>query len=396
MSISQLISQQMEKSSWIRRMFEQGMELKLIHGEKNVFDFTLGNPVFDPPPEFTTSLREQVDNPPAGAHRYMPNAGFPQVREAIASAVSEMQDVEITGKHVVMTTGAASALNVVLKALLDPGDEVIVLAPYFVEYLFYVSNHGGEVRVAETDAAFQPDLDAIAAALGPRTKALILNSPNNPTGVIYEEQTLQRMSALLEEHRERTGNAVYVISDEPYRRLVYNDVKIPPVLKIFQNGVFCTSHAKDLSIPGERIGYLALGPRCEHLDALMDACSFTIRILGFVNAPAIMQRTVASLQGVSIDVDKYRRLRDLFYDGLAEAGYECVRPQGAFYLFPRSPIPDDVAFVKALMEHRILAVPGSGFGRKGFFRLAYCVDAETIQRSMPGLRQALKENRGNV
>jgi aspartate aminotransferase len=379
----------MEKSSWIRRMFEQGMELKQIHGEQNVYDFTLGNPVFEPPEEFTSSLRERVSDPTPGVHRYMPNAGFPAVRDAIAAVVSEQQEVEVTGRQVVMTTGAASALNVVLKALLDPGDEVIVLAPYFVEYLFYVSNHRGEVRIAQTDDAFQPDLESLAATLGPKTKALILNSPNNPTGVIYSEETLTRMAALLDEHRERTGNNVYVISDEPYRRLVYNGEKIPPVLKIFPDSIFCTSHAKDLSIPGERIGYLVLGPGCDSLEALINACSFTIRILGFVNAPAIMQRTVASLQGVSIDIEKYRRLRDLFYDGLVDAGYECVRPEGAFYLFPRSPIADDVAFVKGLMEHRILAVPGSGFGGKGYFRLAYCVDAETIERSMPAFRQAL-------
>jgi aspartate aminotransferase len=391
MAISQQISNQMEKASWIRRMFTQGMELRKLHGADQVFDFTLGNPVIEPPAAFKQRLIEVAQDPTPGQHRYMPNVGFESVRDSIARYVSADQGVELTADNIIMTTGAASALNVVLKAILDPGDEVIVLAPYFVEYLFYVSNHQGDCRIVETDEKFDLDLDAIRAALGPRTKALILNSPNNPTGVVYPTETLAGLSAILEEHKRDTGRAVYVISDEPYRRLVFDDVTVPPVLSIFTDAVFCTSHAKDLSIPGERIGYIAFGPQCDALTELTNACAFTIRVLGFVNAPALMQRTVADLQEVSIDVDKYRKLRDLFYDGLTALGYECVRPQGAFYLFPRSPIGDDVKFVQALMKHRVLAVPGSGFGRAGHFRLAYCVSADSIERALPAFRQTREE-----
>lgn len=391
MAISQQIKTQMDKASWIRRMFTQGMELKKKHGADQVFDFTLGNPVIEPPEEFKRRLVEVAQDPTPGQHRYMPNIGFPEVRESIARYVSSHQDVQLTADHIIMTTGAASALNVVLKAVLDPGDEVIVLAPYFVEYLFYVSNHQGDCRIVETNEQFDLDLDAIRAALGPRTKALILNSPNNPTGVVYPTETLAGLSEILEEHKRDTGRAVYVISDEPYRRLVFDDVTVPSVLSIFTDAIFCTSHAKDLSIPGERIGYIAFGPQCDALTELTNACAFTIRVLGFVNAPALMQRTVADLQEVSIDVDKYRKLRDLFYEGITAMGYECVRPQGAFYLFPQSPIGDDVKFVQALMKHRVLAVPGSGFGRAGHFRLAYCVSADSIERALPAFRQTREE-----
>ncbi len=391
MAISQQISNQMEKASWIRRMFTQGMELRKQYGADQVFDFTLGNPVVEPPEAFKKRLIEVAQDPTPGQHRYMPNVGFESVRESIARFVTADQGVEVTADNIIMTTGAASALNVVLKAILDPGDEVIVLAPYFVEYLFYVSNHRGDCRIVETDEKFELDLDAIGAALGSRTKALILNSPNNPTGVVYSAESLERLAAMLEQHRRDTGQTVYVISDEPYRRLVFDGVAIPPVLSIFDHAIFCTSHAKDLSIPGERIGYIVLGPRCDALADLTNACAFTLRVLGFVNAPAVMQRTVADLQEASVDVKSYQKLRDLFYDGITAAGYECVRPQGAFYLFPRTPIADDVAFVQALMKHRVLTVPGSGFGRPGHFRLAYCVSADTIERGLPAFRQVLQD-----
>ncbi len=394
MAISRQIKTQMEKASWIRKMFTQGMELKKQHGADNVFDFTLGNPVLEPPKEFKERLVQVATDPTPGQHRYMPNIGFPEVRDAIAHHVSADQGVELAADNIIMTTGAASALNVVLKAVLDPGDEVIVLAPYFVEYLFYVSNHRGECRVVETDEQFGLDLEAIRAALSPRTKAIILNSPNNPTGVVYPAEDLERLADLLEEHRQNTDQTVYVISDEPYRRLIYDNVTVPPVLAIFPNAIFCTSHAKDLSIPGERIGYIAISPRCDALEELKNACAFTIRVLGFVNAPALMQRTVSTLQNASIDMDNYLKLRDLFYNGLAAAGYECVRPQGAFYLFPRAPVDDDVAFVNALMKHRVLAVPGSGFGRSGHFRLAYCVSADTIERALPAFKSTLEEFSG--
>ncbi len=393
MPISQRISQQMQKSSWIRRMFEQGTEMRVQYGEDNVFDFTLGNPSMEPPAAFKEALRAVVNDPTPGQHRYMPNAGFPWVRDAIARAVGKEHGVPLEGRHVVMATGAASALNLVLKALLDPGDEVICLAPYFVEYLFYVDNHGGESVVVSADQDFQIDLDRITEALTPKTKAIILNSPNNPTGVMYPAERLQALAERLEEHEARTGRPIYVLLDEPYRRLLYDGQKAPPSLAIFRNGIYCTSHAKDLSIPGERIGYLCVNPAATDADALLNACAFTIRILGFVNAPAVMQRVVAQIQNESIDVDHYRRRRDLFLDGLTDMGYECVRPQGAFYLFPKTPIPDDMEFVRRLMEHRILAVPGTGFGCAGYIRLAYCVPEDTIRRSLPLFEKALSQSR---
>lgn len=391
MTISSQISQTMLRSSWIRRMFDQGMELKQRYGEANVFDFTLGNPSMEPPQAFKDALRAAAADPRPGLHRYMPNAGLPEVRASIAEAVSREHGVPLTARQVVMTTGAACALNVALKALLDPGDEVITLAPYFVEYLFYVPNHGGVNRIVQTRADFGLDLDAIAQALCPRTKALILNSPNNPTGVIYPEEDLVRLNALLAEHERRSGHAIYVIHDDPYRKLLYDGHREASSLKIFDHGIFCTSHAKDISIPGERIGYLAVRPDASDADALLDACAFTIRILGFVNAPAIMQRVVAGIQHVTVDVEVYRRKRDLLLGALLDLGYRCIRPQGAFYLFPESPIPDDVAFVKRLMEHRVMAVPGSGFGRPGHFRLAYCVEDATITGAVAGFQAAMDE-----
>lgn len=391
MSISSQIRNAMERSSWIRRMFEQGLEMKARHGAENVFDFTLGNPTMEPPREFKEALVAAATDPRPGLHRYMPNAGFPEVRAAIAEFVGREHDVALGAEHVVMTTGAACALNVVLKALLDPEDEVITLAPYFVEYLFYVPNHGGVNRIVQTRPDFGLDLDAIRDALGPKTKALILNSPNNPTGVLYPEEDLTRLNALLAEHERATGRPVYVIHDDPYRRLIYDGKRPSRSLKIFDHAVFCTSHAKDISIPGERIGYLAVKPDAADAKALVGACAFTIRVLGFVNAPALMQRAVAHIQHASIDVAAYRRKRDLLLEGLLSAGYRCVRPEGAFYLFPECPEPDDVAFVGRLMERRILAVPGAGFGRPGYFRLAYCVDDATIRDSLSGFREALTQ-----
>lgn len=390
MAISQHVTEQMTRSSWIRRMFEQGADLRKRYGADQVFDFSLGNPVLEPPEAFGRALEEAARDRTPRLHSYMPNAGFPEVRAAIAQAVGHDHGVDLRAEHVVMTTGAASALNVVLKALLDPGDEVITLSPYFVEYLFYVSNHGGINRIVQTDPGFLPDLGAIEAALSPRTKAILLNSPNNPTGVLYPEPLLRDLAGLLARHQEETGRPVYVVLDEPYRKLVFDGQSPPSTLAIFDNGIFCTSHAKDLSIPGERIGYLCVNPACQDADALLAACAFTIRILGFVNAPALMQRVVASLQDTTIDVGHYQRLRDLFYEGLRDAGYACKKPEGAFYLFPESPVPDDVAFVQTLMEYRILAVPGSGFGRPGYLRLAYCVDEDVVRRSLPAFAEAIQ------
>ena len=394
MPIAERVKSALERSSWIRKMFEEGARLKAEHGPENVFDFSLGNPNLPPPESFRRTLRELVDEETPGAHGYMPNAGFPDVRRAVADYVGREQGVALGPEHIVMTVGAGGALNTLFRALLNPGDEVVVPRPYFVEYNFYLENHGGVIRTVPTTDAFDLDVDAIDAAIGPRTRAVLINSPNNPTGKVYSRGNLEALRDLLDRRSAETGRRIYLISDEPYRKIVYDGVEVPPILSLFRNAFVCTSYSKDLSIPGERIGYIAANPSMDHIDLVMGALTFTNRILGYVNAPALMQRAVARLQGQSVDIDAYRRNRDRLYQGLVDAGYECYKPEGAFYLFPKSPIPDDVAFVRELQKENILAVPGSGFGGPGYFRLAYCCAPETIERSLPGFRRAIERVRG--
>ncbi len=394
MPIAERVKSALERSSWIRKMFEEGARLKAEHGPENVFDFSLGNPNLPPPESFRRTLRELVDEETPGAHGYMPNAGFPDVRRAVAEYVGREQGVDLGPEHIVMTVGAGGALNTLFRALLNPGDEVVVPRPYFVEYNFYLENHGGVIRTVPTTGEFDLDIGALDAAIGPKTRAVLINSPNNPTGKVYSRQNLEALRDLLERRAADTGRTIYLISDEPYRKIVYDGVEVPPILSLFRNAFVCTSYSKDLSIPGERIGYIAASPSMDHIDLVMGALTFTNRILGYVNAPALMQRAVARLQGQSVDIDAYRRNRDRLYQGLVDAGYECYKPEGAFYLFPKSPIPDDVAFVRELQKENILAVPGSGFGGPGYFRLAYCCAPETIERSLPGFRRAIERVRG--
>ena len=389
MAISRKVEDFMSRASWIRRMFEEGNELKARFGAENVYDFTLGNPVMEPPEQLVATLRALTADPGVGIHRYMPNAGYPWVRDKVAAAMAAEADVPVEGRHVVMTVGAACGLNITLKALLDPGDEVMILAPYFVEYIFYADNHGGTAKIVEADDDFLPDLHAIDAAIGPKTKVLILNSPNNPTGVVYPRALLSELAGVLERAEARIGHPIYVISDEPYRRISYG-AEVVPSLSVFRNSILCTSHSKDLALPGERIGYAVVHPDADDAEALLSAMTFAIRTLGFVNAPALMQRAVADLQDVTVDVDEYRRKRDLLLGGLRDAGLQCNEPGGAFYLFPRCPIDDDVAFVRRLQEERVLAVPGSGFGRGGYFRLSYCVETEMIENALPGLQRVME------
>jgi aspartate aminotransferase len=289
-----------------------------------------------------------------------------------------------------MVVGAAGGLNVVLKTLLDPGDEVIIFSPYFVEYLFYVENHQGVGRVVPTDAQFNLDLEALAEALSPRTKAVLINAPNNPTGVVYPVETIAALGDLLRQKQTEFGTDIYLISDEPYKKLLYDGVIYPEVYSYYNNSLVVTSHAKDLALPGERLGYIAANPACTDMQELQDGFSFANRTLGFVNAPALMQHVITSLQGVTIDMGQYERKRALLCDNLEAMGYQFVRPQGAFYLFPQSPIPADVDFVKVLQEERILTVPGSGFGTPGYFRIAYCVEDQTIAGAMEGFRKVAK------
>jgi len=381
----------MKGSSWIRRMFEEGARLKAKHGDANVFDFSLGNPVIEPPAAVRAALVAAAQDATPGAHRYMPNAGYPHVRAAVAKRLADETGLPFEGRHVVMCVGAGGGLNVVMKTILEPGDEVILLAPYFVEYQFYVDNHGGSPRVVETDAAFQLDLAAIEAAVTAKTRAVLINSPNNPTGVTYPGSSLDALGALLRAASKRIGRRIVVIADEPYRRIAF-DGPVPWAFASYEDAVLVTSHSKDLALPGERIGFIAASPSLEGVDEFVAGATFATRTLGFVNAPAIQQRAVASLQGATVDPEIYRRKRDRLHGELTRMGYEIVKPSGAFYLFPRSLVADDVAFVRELQEELVLTVPGVGFGRPGHFRVSYCVEDETIERALPGFERVAKRH----
>lgn len=381
MGISEKVASFLDKGSWIRRMFEEGARLKARFGEDNVFDFSLGNPPEEPPEEFFIEMEAILRKP--GIHRYMANAGFSEAREAIARKVSQESGLEVESRHVVMTVGAGGALNVALKALLDPGEEVIILAPFFVEYRFYIDNHGGTTTVVNTREDFSLDLEAIEKALNERTKAIILNSPNNPTGVVYTQHEIEALGTILRDKGRELGKDIYLLSDEPYRRLLYDDTVYPHVFRYVDNAIIATSHSKDLALAGERIGYLVASPRCADIERLMEAMIFANRTLGFVNAPALMQIVVARLQDVTIDVTSYQKRRDVLYNALSNMGFQMIKPKGAFYLFPRSPIANDIAFVQAAQKRHILVAPGTGFGWPGHFRIAYSVPMDTIERSLP-------------
>lgn len=388
MPIAAKVARQMQEQSWIRQMFEAGIALKATYGERSVFDLSLGNPVLDPPAAFYKRLRDLLAEPARGAHRYMPNAGFAETRAAVARQLSAETGLPFAAGDVVMTVGAAGALNVVFKALLDPGDEVVVLAPYFPEYLFYIDNHGGAPVIVQTDERFQPDATALEAALTPRTKAVLLNSPNNPTGVVYPAARLADVGQVLARAEARFGRPIYLVSDEPYAKLLYDGATYPPVYGHHAASIGVVSYSKDLSLAGERIGYVAVNPACPDKTMLVDALIFANRVLGFVNAPALMQRAIEGLQGVAVDVGWYQQRRDRLYTGLRDLGFDVVRPEGAFYLFPRSPMEDDVAFVRALLDYQVLVVPGSGFGRPGYFRISYSVEDWVIEGALERLAHA--------
>ena len=393
MAVAQKMLQFMEKSSWIRKMFEEGARLKKIHGEDKVFDFSLGNPNVPPPGIVKEKLRELVHRDLPGMHGYMPNAGLQETREAISAYLSKEHGLSLGPEQVVATCGAGGALNIILKALLDPGDELLVPAPYFVEYGFYADNHGGVLKTVPTCNDFTLDLEAMEKAIGERTKIVLINSPNNPTGQIYSASALDQLGSILSRKNLEYGRVIYVVSDEPYRKIVYDGHEVPCILQHYAHSIVATSYSKDLSLPGERIGFVAVHPDCDQSRELMGALSLANRILGFVNAPGLMQRLVVELQGICVDVEIYRRKRDRFVSGLKAAGYDLVVPPGAFYLFPRTPFADDVRFVRLLQEENILVVPGSGFGGPGHFRIAYCVDDQTIENSLPGFARAMAKAR---
>jgi aspartate aminotransferase len=390
MAVARKMLQFMNKASWIRKMFEEGARLKAIHGAGNVYDFSLGNPNVPPPQLVREKLLELVTREEPGMHGYMPNAGLPETRRALSTYLCKEYCVSLASENIVATCGAAGALNIIFKALLDPGDEVLVPAPFFVEYGFYADNHGGVLKTVPTREDFTLNLELIEQALSHKTKVFLINSPNNPTGQVYNEHAIAGLAHLLTAKSAEYGHAIYLVSDEPYRRIVYNGCCVPCIFSYYSNSLIASSYSKELSLPGERIGFVAVHPEADQVIELMGTLSLANRILGFVNAPVLMQRLVSELQGICVDVEIYRRKRDRLVDALTSCGYSLTVPAGAFYLFPKSPISDDVEFTRLLQEENILVVPGSGFGGPGHFRIAYCVDDATIDKSIPGYRRALE------
>jgi len=391
MSISKDMKQSLTASSWIRKMFEEGARLSLEHGRENVCDFTLGNPNIAPPEKFFEVLGQCADTKGKKVHGYMPNAGYPEVRREVALHIRQTQGVAVTENEVIMTCGAAGALNVMLKAILDPGDTVVTPAPFFAEYVFYAKNHGGLLVTADTNADFSLNLDSLEKAITEKTKAVLINSPNNPTGAVYSLESLVQLGELLTKKSRQYNRTIYLLADEPYRDIVFDGLAVPSLFSVYPQTIVAFSYSKALSLPGERIGWLALHPEAQYKGELMAAMTLANRILGFVNAPALMQRVVANLQGLFVDVSQYEKKREILCQGLAEAGYRFTKPSGGFYLFCPTPVEDDIAFVQALAKELILVVPGRGFAGPGHMRIAFCVEDAVIQKAIPGFKRVLEQ-----
>lgn len=394
MGISDKVSMAMSQGSWIRKMFEEGIELKQKYGAENIFDLSIGNPVMDPPEQFFEELMKIAQAPISGMHRYMPNAGLTNTRAAVASQKSLETGLSFTYEDIIMTCGAAGALNVVLKSILDPGDEIVIFAPYFVDYEFYTSNHGGVCKIVPPDEDFFPDMNALKESINKKTRGVLINSPNNPSGVVYSAEVISEVAQIIISKEKEFGTEIFLINDEPYKKIIFDEIVFPDIFQYHKRTIVATSYSKDLAIPGERIGYIAVNPNCNDKEKLMGALVFCNRVLGFINAPALMQHIVTNLQSTTIDVDSYQQKRDFLYASLINMGYDVVNPQAAFYMFPRSPIKDDVEFVQILKKHKVLTVPGVGFGLEGFFRISYCLEDETLEGSLPGLESAINEVKG--
>ena len=391
MAISRNVKKQMSEGGWIRKMFEEGIALKKKFGEENVFDFSLGNPIIEPPQQFHRELRKWVDKPAVGMHRYMPNAGYPETRAAVAKHLSSQIRLPFSAGDVVMTCGAAGGLNVALKTIVEAGDEVVIFTPYFAEYIYYIDNVQGIPVKAPTDENFLPDIKELERTITAKTKAVIINSPNNPTGVVYDEKVYKGIGGVLKKKESEYGTEIYLISDDIYRRLAYDGMTCPYVFKYHPRSILVTSYSKDLALPGERIGYVAVNPACDGRDELIGGMVFCNRVLGFVNAPALMQNVVRNLQEASVDIKQYKKKRDMLYNALTGMGYKIVKPQGAFYMFPESPGDNEMPFVDALLKQNVLVVPGRGFGAPGYFRISYCVDDRVIEGALPRFKKAAEE-----
>lgn len=388
--ISDQIAGYMERSSWIRKMFEEGIALKKQFGEDAVCDFSLGNPDLPPPAAIKKgllALAEEAEKP--FFMGYMPNFGYPDVRAKLAAEVSKEQGVAVPPEALVLTCGAAGALNSFFRAVLQPGDEVMTPAPFFVEYGFYCENHGAKLTpVPAKPLTFQLDLEAMDKAITDKTRVILLNSPNNPSGAVYDRASLEGLAAILDKHNQGRERPICILADEPYRFLAFDDVEVPSLLSVYKYSVVCSSFSKNLSMAGERIGYALVNPAMEDMATLVGGIILANRILGFVNAPALAQKLLAHALGSGVDVSIYDRRRKAMAEVLDNAGLEYTMPKGAFYFFPKAPGGDDVQFCATLQEEKILAVPGSGFGYPGFFRLSFCVPEEIIHRSKPGFAVA--------
>ncbi len=386
--ISKSMEQLVKGNSVIRARFEEGKEMAREVGAENVYDFSLGNPSVPAPESVCASMKHILDNENSlYVHGYMSNAGYEEVREAVAHSLNERFGTDFEWEGILMTVGAAGGLNVVLRTLLDPGDEVICFAPFFGEYTNYVRNyHGNLIVIPPNPPSFQPNLELLDEAITERTKALIINTPNNPTGVVYSEETLKRLQEILEKAEERIGHSIYVISDEPYRELVYDGVTVPFMTKYIRNCIIGYSFSKSLSLPGERIGYLAVPKAIDDYDGLLTGLAIANRVLGFVNAPSLQQLMIKECLNEQTDVAVYDKNRKFLYQSLTDMGFECVRPEGAFYLFMKSPVADEKAFVAEAKKHHLLLVPAASFGCPGYVRIAYCVSYDMIKRSMPAFK----------
>ena len=379
----------MSQGSWIRKMFEEGIELKQKYGAENIFDLSIGNPVMNPPEQFFEELMKIAQAPISGMHRYMPNAGLDETREKVAEFLTATTNHNFGLNNILMTGGAGGALNVALKSILDPGDEVIFFTPFFPEYFFYTDNHSGVSKIIESDDNFIPDLKSFDANINSKTKAVIINSPNNPSGIVYNDDFYKEFSEILKKHETLLNREIFVISDEPYRRIIFDDLDCPNILDFHDNTIVASSFSKDLAIPGERVGYLGISPNIKNTEILMDGLVFANRVLGFVNAPAFMQRAIANILFNTVNIEEYLLRRNFLCDELSKLGYNFIIPKGAFYLFPKSPLDDDILFTKLLKENKVLVVPGSGFGKKGYFRISFCVDWESIKGSISGFEKAI-------
>ena len=391
--ISHKMQNLVKNSSVIRAMFEEGNRLAKLYGSENVFDFSIGNPSVTPPEQIRTAITDILNEEnPLTVHGYMNNSGYEDVRQTIAEHINHQHGTAFSTQNIVMTCGAAGGLNVILKTLLNPEDEVIVFAPFFSEYTNYVQNFDGKLVIVNTDPeTFLPDLTALKAAITNKTKAIILNTPNNPTGVVYPAELLSKMEQVLTEKEQELSTNIYVISDEPYREIVYDGVTVPFILHYFHNGFIGYSYSKSLSLPGERIGYIVVNNDMDDFSDILSALNVATRILGFVNAPSLFQKVIAKTLDASVDVSIYQENRYILYQHLTKLGFECIKPQGAFYLFPKVPDGDDKTFCELAKKYNILLVPGSSFAGKGHFRLSYCVSKEQILRSLPAFEKLAKE-----